>query len=1539
MSVLLTPPNSSHRGDKEKENKYPPVAGPSTRTVVWAPEDSIHCLGTTPKASPFTSRSRPKATKSILKKSSQPNLLPLPETTQEREVTPEPKDPLVDLAYLEHPVDQILTNGNAEEGSLRQLIEGYSILAARLRASVADSTDADASWPIFQPLRKNSEAFVDAVVRDLGRALVDPLSYRADGAEKDAKDVPECSLPSPQKSPTKKKGGLSAEQVKFARDLCTTSHAVIKLLYVVLSVKAIYSVFDEKQLGRILTAALAIPLADELPTPNARKTCALAIFLLQLQRLPAEVLKPAADRIAYAIRRGLDGELGKEGKKGSANDGLKAIHDLSMYLPDVFVPAFTPLLPSILCNLLANTFNLRTQACHALGGFVYASTKLPLSPIHTKIAATIAAFVTTVAPEAPKPPGSQSPPRIPEASIVRTLRTTLICTDPIHVAQGPVWGLSVLASFAVGLGSRLYEDLKTSRIVTTLISVGLRHKKSSVRSLCCATWRPIIWAYFQPPLPADPDEGEEEVDKEASKDKMTPAQVRGAYLKVVKSLLDRQAGISTVAAFLAKENGGMEEDALRQALEILEAMSRKDGEGCGDVEDALRHMTSLPSPSRDEVEPWDPNLLLPKSLFSSFPGLLTAEYKGLKGPIQEVYNQMAMVRDIRYLTTEEMSRPWVFEGLLRTWRVILGRLEMFDETEVPECLVQTWSNLLRANVRIRRRNDEDADIIQFACTAVTHLINIASHPTLDFRPRKVSHILSVAPGDSDDTVPDIDGPATLTNAELRMRVVHRLWGVMKTVIPHKFLGRSAELLLDGLVKSRLVLVPECSRLDGSFNGDDLEGPRNCWVALCMDVLGMCYPGKFKAFWGCDMEEDSYKWEWKGEFTRAVWKTSVDIFMDGSDQWRDGVVLLGLPFSDRHAWVHSSEDYNAWEELLAYTSSKALDDGLDTINVLDRLASFVSHFQTAGMHPAPSMRLVDFMFTHINADEMSELPSEVLELASTTMRTTYPPEPRNKQIGMWMVRSLMAVIEHCPVELCLRMLQSLEEGLCLWLADECQTWTEDELNYDIIPLYQHILVRIQALPESLPNLRVLENILDSVFTKRVLPAPVEAFKDYWTLTYSRMPEPESGWPETIVHCLRAVGILPQPEPVASTSTSPLAPAFALPLPVPRTPTSSSFTTPSTANIKIVSPERPQKVFPSFPIVPTTPISPVRSRRSSSSSTRTPLSAIQLCNTPAKRRRLMSDGESDAEKENMVVCSPVSVADRIAGLGKVNGKKRQLEEEDGEGVQPTPSKKLKSKMKPKGRPLAKRTQVHSPAASAASSNESEDERWVQSALLPASPRSKLRSPSSSPKAPRFRTYAGRSRASLPNTFDPPTPLSAASKERNHSTILDRPETPTKKIDLTKVQFRRSISFPESLLAAVANKKRKRVDSLSEQEEHEDHAGPSSSRPLRPLKRAYTVPSSDSDISIHSMSSDDDPHVGQVTPHHLVSPALNRRSILDGLAASASTLSAMKDLFGDSPESDDSGVSESDTESPTKEFVSRQLQRMGSDSRLSRTLPTSS
>ena len=233
---LLTPPNSSHRSDKDKENKFS-AAGPSTRTVVWASHDLFHCLSTPPKDTPGSSKHRPDAKKSILKKSSQnsPSLaIPL---VKQRDVTPEPNDALLDLHYLDHPVSQILAE-HPDDKNLGQLIEGYNVLAARLRAGVSSATDADASWPLFQPLRKNTQAFVNAIVRDLGCAFIDPLAPF---------HMKEAFLPSPTKSPSKKKGGMTEEQAKYARDLCTTTHSVIKLLSFMLSVSAVFNVFQGTQ--------------------------------------------------------------------------------------------------------------------------------------------------------------------------------------------------------------------------------------------------------------------------------------------------------------------------------------------------------------------------------------------------------------------------------------------------------------------------------------------------------------------------------------------------------------------------------------------------------------------------------------------------------------------------------------------------------------------------------------------------------------------------------------------------------------------------------------------------------------------------------------------------------------------------------------------------------------------------------------------------------------------------------------------------------------------------------------------------------------------------------------------------------------------------------------------------------------------------------------------------------------------------------------------------------------------------------------------
>lgn len=438
-----------------------------------------------------------------------------------------------------------------------------------------------------------------------------------------------------------------------------------------------------------MTEVLAIPLADDLPTPNARKTCALSIWLIQAQRLPVEVLVPARDRIAYALRRGLDGELGKEGKKGSASDGLKAIHDLCVYQPSTFVPAFIDLLPSILSNLLAPTLALRTQACHALGGFVIGCTSIPQSYLHTRISSHVATYLTTMPPVNK----NASPVKTsPDPPIVRTLRTTLGATEPLHVAQGPVWALSVIASLVVLLGPALCSDVKLTRVISALLALSMQHKKSSVRALGCLMWRCVSWVYFQPALPGDED-GESEVDQEQGNSPIRAKQaaVRETYWKLVKSVVDLSAGVATIAGLVGDESNG--DDGLRRTLVLLKLMIVKGGQTCSDAIETVKRLVSLETSDTE----WNTSKLIPHSLFSAIPGLLTVEFKGLVHAVRPIFDQTPTFEDIRSLTREEISKDWVFEGLVEIWRDALGCLEMFDEAETPVRIPPTPHRRLQAD--------------------------------------------------------------------------------------------------------------------------------------------------------------------------------------------------------------------------------------------------------------------------------------------------------------------------------------------------------------------------------------------------------------------------------------------------------------------------------------------------------------------------------------------------------------------------------------------------------------------------------------------------------------------------------------------------------------------------------------------------------------------------------------------------------------------------------------------------------------------------
>ncbi|KAI0647951.1 hypothetical protein C8Q79DRAFT_1086869 [Trametes meyenii] len=1116
---LPTPPGTSHRD--EKENRAPRFS-----RVSWCETTEYHAITASPPRtlSARDSASRPGPSRSILKKSVSPTT-PLVDANT-KESTPEPSDPLADLHYLEGPIARIL----ASDASLRDLIEAYSILTARLRACISDNTDADASWPLFQPLRKQRDIFVEALVRDLRQVFNDPLE--GDPSSTDLFDSPRAepsSLPSPLQSP-KKKRGMSEEQVKRARDLCGVCHAAMRLLSLVFALPALYQLFTEDELGYILTQVLAIPLAKELPTPNARKTCALAIWIIQAQRLPPEVLEPARDRIAYALRRGIDGQLGKEGKKGSTSDGLKAVHDLSLYQPAIFVPAFAPILPAIMSNLLGPTLALRNQACHALGGLALAVASLPPSEAHTRIATTVAArlvkHVNTTGPLSPaKKAALNSPSNDPP--LVRTIRTTLQTTDPSHAAQGPVWAFSVMAHLIVLLGPTIYLHNELLRTMANLFSLGMRHQKSSIRGMGCLAWRAMTWAYFRPPhvrltIAADTDDegAESATEDDLLEERKKHEDALRAGFKCLASIVDLGAGISTIGALLGQELA--DDTFVRGAMRVLRTMSKKGGLTCKEAMDVALHLLSCAtSPDQHLIAEWEPRKLLAPGLFSANPGLLTLDWKLLSAPVKGVLEQCPQISDIRPLSLDEIVADGMWDAFLAVWKDGLSVLRLqWGSEEVPSEVREIWFNLLKSYAAPLLDSEDHDGLVELSVRAREVLIDILDDENLDFTMCKedVGEEMPTSPVKAHRTKNRTSSaplPQSRWNFAVKLFLARDLLTITRAVFPEDVFAGLAESVLKHLNTNEVTLLGDlqCS-----------DEVREQWASLSAEASLACDISVLQAFWTNTLGKPSSGYretEWGADVRSVVWQTFLDRWQDSKKHWEAAIVLLSVPFVQASGWELSSEDLAAWDEFLKRAIDAALDCGIDAPALIDHIAGAVA----AGMAPGAtsSVRVADLLLSNFEIAEAREAPSELLELVNDSLNTAYPPVPQHKVMCMWLIRSIMRALDACPAELCFSVLHSLAEGLSTWLADDYDICTADEYSSDILPLYQTILLNIQTLERSIYFLEAFGPMLEAPFLGRQDKhvGVVDAFADFWQDTYATMAEPESGWPEQIIRCLEAV----------------------------------------------------------------------------------------------------------------------------------------------------------------------------------------------------------------------------------------------------------------------------------------------------------------------------------------------------------------------------------------------------------------------------------
>ncbi|KAJ3796694.1 hypothetical protein GGU11DRAFT_745910 [Lentinula aff. detonsa] len=1041
---LPTPPATSHR---EKENRTL-EAGP--RGVIFSKEPQVHSLSTPRQGPSCRSALQSRPVKSILKPTQPPS--PLSEE-ERREETPEPSNPLDDSSYLQTPISTIIS----EKATLSDLTRAYSVLTARIRPYVNEWTTH--SSPLFESLRANRDILCKRIYRDTQRALEDALA-------EEEKSQTGHQLPSPTKSPKKKKRGMTAEQAKYARDLCNISHSVLKFLGLLFSLPNVSLIFTDLQLTEMLSGILSIPLASDLPTPNARKTYALSIYVIQSLRLKDTVLLPAKDRIAYALGRGLDGELGKEGKKGSASDGLKAIHDLSIYQPVTFVPAFVVLTDSILRNLLAPTLTLRIQACHALGGLAQGIISIPRSTIHSRISLQVVNFLLspTTSPRKGSPVAATQ-----ESDICRTLRTTLNAEDFVHVAQGPVWALHVLGSFIVLIGSAFKTNMRVVRTITNLLTLTMRHKKVVVRKLACVVWRSITWSWHQHRLPSL--DGEDEMHSKV--ERQEGSQKQWALIELV---LNMGVGVGTCYAIIGEELGSAERIRLERILTLM-VNKGDDSRDC-----ALRCIKQLVSLDQQSSS-WDIDNLLSKTFLSGLPGILNVDYQDLAKSLQLILEELPHVHNLRPLNRDELLELDTMGLFLELWSSAIGMRNGQHNNE--DLLAETWDAILKAVTTLAEGEDDEV-----GSKAARNLASTL-YDSLRIGPRE----------ESKTTESRSVKQEQYFDLAKNLRMVRRAWTSLCDVLAIGVLAEYGPQLLARLVQ----FEDELGEIDDTV--------REEWAALCVDLILYSEESSkaLSLFWN---QVDS-KWNWSAAVRTTVWTKFIQTWQQSKQStWNGSLILLSAPFCSGSAWDLNNEELATWERFLAYIVNKGLDYGYDCVAVVSLIAEKLQ--EKCNPTFTSLARIADMLMTHAldSFREITALPESLVDFIADTLNQSYPPSPSTGFSSLWMIRSLGHLIDACPEQFCLDLLESLQDFIALWISDE-QSAVMDTYD-DLITFYENLLMRLgDVVPSTQEYMQRFEPILDAIFIGAPKPqAAFDAFDTFWhTTQFSTNVRPQA-WPKKV-----------------------------------------------------------------------------------------------------------------------------------------------------------------------------------------------------------------------------------------------------------------------------------------------------------------------------------------------------------------------------------------------------------------------------------------
>lgn len=239
-------------------------------------------------------------------------------------------------------------------------------------------------------------------------------------------------------------------------------------------------------------------------------------------------------------------------------------------------------------------------------------------------------------------------------------------------------------------------------------------------------------------------------------------------------------------------------------------------------------------------------------------------------------------------------------------------------------------------------------------------------------------------------------------------------------------------------------------------------------------------------------------------------------------------------SKSNPWEMTDDDLALWEEFLQHTMDKASDNGVDVTTFVERVAEAVGHVSRPVF--TYLTHIMDLLLRRCEFTDVRQLPLQTLKLVNDALHASYP-QPINMRTSLSLLATLAAVIAACPKDLRVELLKVIQDGICLWLADECGIFSDDIFELDLLPLYEVALRCLKEPPVTSEVLSSLAPLLHSVFRKKDdTPLVIKAaFTNFWTAAFPWCDEPAGGWPEGICSCLEHCDLLPN-EVAADKSSS-------------------------------------------------------------------------------------------------------------------------------------------------------------------------------------------------------------------------------------------------------------------------------------------------------------------------------------------------------------------------------------------------------------------